>query len=94
MGSSNPYIVSTTKQARVAAPTGGRNSLFIQNVSAGVIYYSEDSPLTPNTLTQGIQINAGQYLSIDQTMGKAVPQGSIFLLGSTAGDQALIVKEG
>lgn len=95
MGASNPYIVSTTKQARVPAPRGGRDSIFIQNNSGFTIYYSEDTPLTALTaLTQGIQIGAGLYYAADQTQGKAVPQGTIFLLGSNAADQNIIVKEG
>lgn len=89
-----PVVVSSSSQARVPSPRGGRDSLFIQNQSNFTIYLSEDSPLTPNTLSQGIQIGAGLFYSVDQTMGKAVPQGTIFILGSDANAQAVIVKEG
>lgn len=94
MGASNPYVVSSSVQARVPAPRGGRDSLFIQNNSGFTIYYSEDTPLTPNTLSQGIQIGAGLFFSVDQTQGKAVPQGTFYLLGSDANSQNVIVKEG
>lgn len=94
MGTSNQFNVSTGVQARIPAPKNGRDSLFIQNNSGNTIYYSEDTPLQPSTTANGIAIGGGLFLTVDQTQGKAVPQGTIYLLGSTAALQSVIVKEG
>lgn len=94
MSADTTILVSTTKQVRVPAPKGGRSSLFIQNNSGNTIYMSEETPLTPSTTANGVQIGGGLFYSVDQTMGKAVPQGTIWILGSNAADQTVIVKEG
>lgn len=70
-----------------------RDYLFIQNVSANSIFYEEG---TIATSENGIEIGAGQFIEFDRSMGKAVPTGNIWVVGSVASPatQRVLVKQG
>jgi hypothetical protein len=66
-----------------------RSTLFLQNKSAFVAYIGEDSIPDANI---GIELGAGLTVLYDQSQGP-VPQGTIWVAGSQATRQQIIVRE-
>lgn len=85
--------VNADTDVELRPPPGGRTYLFIQNNSAGDIYYSEG---TPANVDNSILLQGGQWLELSQNLGNAVPQGNVWIKGAspTPTRQRVQVKEG
>lgn len=70
-----------------------RTYFFAQNTSVASVYYSED---TIATAENGIEIGAGQFLELDESQGRSVPQGNVWFRGASAApaQQRIVIKEG
>lgn len=85
-----PIYVTATEPAELRPPKGKpRSTLFLQNLSAFVAYIGEGSIPTADT---GIQLGAGLQVLYDQSQGP-VPQGNMWVAGSQATRQQIIVRE-
>lgn len=86
------YLDSAT-DVELKPPPSGRTYIFIQNNSAGDIYYSEG---TIATSENSIVLQTGQWLELSVNLGNAVPQGPVWLRGASAPPtrQRVQVKEG
>lgn len=85
------YVDSATHVEK-RAPKKRRTYFFAQNLSSADIYYEEQTMADAN---RSIKIGAGQFIELWQSQGDAVPQGSIWFLGSAAPGtrQQIQVKE-
>lgn len=85
--------VNATQPQELRPPKDGRTYFFLQNNSNADIYYDEGTQATPEN---GIAVGAGQFIELTASMGHAVPQGSVWLLGAAAAptQQRVRVKAG
>jgi hypothetical protein len=92
-GINKTVYVNAVQPVELRPPHGGRTYFFLQNNSAAEIYYDEG---TQATQENGIAVGAGQFLELNASMGQAVPQGAVWLLGASASptQQRVRVKEG
>lgn len=89
---SYPIYVTNIAPVEVKAPRGGRSFLEIQNDDAAEIFFEENIIPTSET---GLPIAGGATRSwgAGGTSYTAVPQGNIWIIGSTAGLQKAIVRQ-
>jgi hypothetical protein len=92
-GINKTVFTNASDPQELRAPRDGRTYLLLQNNSDADIYYDEGTIPDANT---GIKIGAGQYLELNQSQGRAVPQGNLWIVGASASPtrQAVRVKEG
>ena len=79
--------VTSTLPIEIRAPRKGRRYLEIVNTSANDVFYSEDTQAFDRTIPTLTRIEYGEQL------GKAVPQGSIWIIGSQVTAQKVLVKD-
>jgi hypothetical protein len=93
MNNQTRYVNDATHE-EVRAPKNGRGTLEIVNTDNAVIYFSEDCMATPEN-GKPIAANTSIKYGKDSEIA-AVPQGSIWILGSALYPlrQRVIIREG
>lgn len=86
-----PVYVDQNTAVEVKPPPSGWTYLFVQNQSSGDIYYSEGTQATSDN---GIVLSTGQWLELSSNLGNALPNGNIWLKGSSASRQRVQIKGG
>lgn len=85
-----PIYVTNTEPKELRPPKGKpRSTLFLQNLSAAAVYVAEGFIATSEN---GIEVGAGLSLLFDESQGP-VPQGNVWVTGSQAARQRVIVRE-
>ena len=79
--------VTSTSPVEIRAPRKGRRYLEIYNASANDVFYGEDTQSFDRTIATATRLEYGEQL------GKAVPQGSIWIIGSQVGAQKVLIKD-
>ncbi len=82
--------VALTEPVELRAPVGGRSFFQLENVSGAIIYWDESVIATPEN---GHSLDDKERIHFSREIGQAVPQGSVWVIGSTVGVQRVLVKE-
>lgn len=86
----NTIYVTATEPTELKPPKNRRRAtLFLQNLSGDPVYFAEDSIATPEN---GIELGAGLQMQLTEADGP-VPQGNVWVTGSVATRQRVVVRE-
>lgn len=91
MGQTTVYVNAATP-VELRSPVGGRSFFRIENVSGAVIYWDENIQATAEN---GTPLEDKEVNHFSREIGQAVPQGSIWIIGTAAAPtlQRVLIKE-